>query len=318
MLDSAFDDDSGFDRLLFASPSLLVGSFRAAPDHPRFADSGPVRNHLFVFPRTTVSIAHEGGRAFVAGPPFVTLYNRGQRYRRGRVTRDGDRCEWFALAPELLLEVLSAVDPSAVDRPATPFRVTHGPSDPRLYLRQRRLVDRLRSATPPDALETEEIALDLARGVAAAAEAGRGHECEERSLPAGARRHRDLAANAQRLLAERFREPLGVAELARRLDCSPFHLCRVFQRETGWSLHRCREELRLRAALEEIPARHGDLTGLALELGYSSHSHFTAAFRRAFAVTPSAWRRQGGVDRRRATRGAALRSGRARRRDAPA
>jgi AraC-like DNA-binding protein len=32
------------------------------------------------------------------------------------------------------------------------------------------------------------------------------------------------------------------------------------------------------------------LTRLALDLGYSSHSHFTASFRRAFGLTPSAAR----------------------------
>jgi AraC-like DNA-binding protein len=33
-----------------------------------------------------------------------------------------------------------------------------------------------------------------------------------------------------------------------------------------------------------------DLTALAFDLGFSSHSHFSAAFRRAFGCTPSAFR----------------------------
>jgi len=33
-----------------------------------------------------------------------------------------------------------------------------------------------------------------------------------------------------------------------------------------------------------------DLTSLALDLGFSSHSHFTLAFRRAFGCTPSQFR----------------------------
>jgi AraC-like DNA-binding protein len=32
------------------------------------------------------------------------------------------------------------------------------------------------------------------------------------------------------------------------------------------------------------------LTELALDLGYSSHSHFTDAFRREFGVSPAAFR----------------------------
>jgi len=33
------------------------------------------------------------------------------------------------------------------------------------------------------------------------------------------------------------------------------------------------------------------LTSLALDLGFSSHSHFSAAFKRAYGQTPSAFQR---------------------------
>jgi hypothetical protein len=39
----------------------------------------------------------------------------------------------------------------------------------------------------------------------------------------------------------------------------------------------------------ELPHAN-DLTALALDLGFSSHSHFAAAFRRAFRCTPSGFR----------------------------
>ena len=42
--------------------------------------------------------------------------------------------------------------------------------------------------------------------------------------------------------------------------------------------------------LAELP-RRDDLTALALDLGFSSHSHFTAAFRRAFGRPPAEFRR---------------------------
>jgi AraC-like DNA-binding protein len=40
-------------------------------------------------------------------------------------------------------------------------------------------------------------------------------------------------------------------------------------------------------ALELVPRRRRELTDVALALGYSSHSHFTAAFRREYGVTPT-------------------------------
>jgi AraC-like DNA-binding protein len=48
-------------------------------------------------------------------------------------------------------------------------------------------------------------------------------------------------------------------------------------------------QLRLARALFQLPDAD-DLTTLALDVGFSSHSHFTLAFRRAFGCTPSQFR----------------------------
>ena len=71
---------------------------------------------------------------------------------------------------------------------------------------------------------------------------------------------------------------------------SPFQLCLIFRRETGTTLHGFRERLRMAAALERLRESRAELTDIALDLGYSGHSHFSASFRREFGVTPSAAR----------------------------
>ena len=76
-------------------------------------------------------------------------------------------------------------------------------------------------------------------------------------------------------------------DLARRLHSSAFHLARVFRAETGFTVHGFRQSLRLRSALERLSDHRNDLTALALELGFSSHSHFTERFRNEFGVAPS-------------------------------
>jgi AraC-like DNA-binding protein len=62
-------------------------------------------------------------------------------------------------------------------------------------------------------------------------------------------------------------------------------MARVFQRRTGVP-----STATSRAApgpLESLASGADDLTSLALDLGFSSHSHFTDAFRREFGRTPS-------------------------------
>jgi AraC-like DNA-binding protein len=93
-------------------------------------------------------------------------------------------------------------------------------------------------------------------------------------------------------LGARYAEDLSLAELARAVGVSRSRLCRAFRRATGTTLHAYRDGLRLRAALEALLERD-DLTALALDLWYASHSHFGARFRRAFGMTPSEARRSG-------------------------
>jgi AraC-like DNA-binding protein len=64
-------------------------------------------------------------------------------------------------------------------------------------------------------------------------------------------------------------------------------------RHTGTTLAAYRGQLRLRLALERLRDSRSDLTTIAYDLGYSSHSHFTMAFRQAFGTTPSEFRRAG-------------------------
>jgi len=52
--------------------------------------------------------------------------------------------------------------------------------------------------------------------------------------------------------------------------------------------------LRLARALDLL-ADHEDITALALGLGFSSHSHFTAVFRSELGMTPSSYRAQARV-----------------------
>jgi AraC-like DNA-binding protein len=113
---------------------------------------------------------------------------------------------------------------------------------------------------------------------------------------------------ARAFLQERFRDRLHLADVSRAACASPDHLTRVFRRETGVTLHEYLMRLRLAAALDTVLQGEGDLTELALELGFANHSHLTYAFRRRFGVPPAAVRRELG---RRARGGRPLRAARA-------
>ena len=283
------------DVVVFESPLLRVGRWRCPVDHPQFLDSGPSSDTLFVFPRGGVWIQHEGGRPFVADANTVTYYNKGQCYTRRRLSDWGDQCEWFAVSPDAVAETLAHHEPAAVDRHDRPFRFTHGPSDPDSYLRQRTVFEHVSREPRADRLFVEEQVLTVLADVARLAYVHHTASPPPRARP---RRDVDLVEAARDVIARRFTENLSLSEIARQVGASVFHLARIFKARTGFSLHAYRNQLRLREALERLaprrqrrPAeRHDDLVHIALDLGFSSHSHFTECFRRNFGKTPSAVR----------------------------
>ncbi len=275
------------DRIVFDSPSVRVGAFRCPVGHPLFRNSGPIQNDIFVFPRRSVRLCHEGESPFLADPSVVTLYNRGQRYSRSPVSAAGDDCEWFAVERGLLFDAVRAFDASVEDRPERPLRWAYGPCNPRTYLSQRTLFDQLCGAEPRDPLWVEETIIGLLSDVLASTCAFWG--TTRRPCPA-ARGEREAAESVKSFLCARLGEPLSLSDIAREVDVSVFRLCRAFRAATGSTLHAYRNQMRLQAALERLGGGES-LTEIALDVGYSSHSHFTAAFRELFGVTPSSFRR---------------------------
>jgi len=271
-------------RLIFSGPTVTIGEFRCPPGHPLWREENIARGVLMVFPRVPVGIDQAGREPVLADPNTVMFYNAGQPYRRRLVSGRGDECEFFVIDPALAAETVRQVDPAA-EAPSSPFRFSHGPGESRAYLLQRRLCDRIRAGEPVDSLEVEETTLALLAASVEGAWILRHRPVRARNDTT--RAHADLAEAAKLVLAQKLAGPLPLSVVARAVHSSPFHLCRVFHRQTGMTLHRYRDRLRLRDALERLTDRRRTLLCLALDLGYSSHSHFTQAFRNAFGITPS-------------------------------
>lgn len=100
-------------------------------------------------------------------------------------------------------------------------------------------------------------------------------------------RRRALVDRARRRLAESPAAPHPFPELANALGVSASHFARGFRAETGLSVHQYVLRLRMAGALRRLSCGAADLSRLALELGFSSHSHFTATFRREFGMSPA-------------------------------
>jgi AraC family transcriptional regulator len=274
--------------MLHEGARIRIGRFDCDAGHSRWSIDNQVGPWpLLAFPGTPVEIAQAGQREVVATSNHVVLYNPGQVYRRRLVDPRGDHCVFLAVDGGLLAELGEAVDPALADRGERPFTAAWAPVGSEAVLATSVLVRHLEASAGAerDLVVVEESLLRVLGAVFA-----RRAPPHPRGRPREAERRAEQARALERELAASFREPRSLDELAASVGISPFHATRVFRQHTGLTIHGYRHRLRLQAVLERLGEARVDLTALALETGFCSHSHLTEAFRRAFGAPPSRWR----------------------------
>lgn len=93
-------------------------------------------------------------------------------------------------------------------------------------------------------------------------------------------------ARAKDLLLADLAEPPTLEELGRRVGCSPFYLSRTFTRETGLTITQWLRRVRLERAADLLRSGRCNVTEAALEVGYSSLSHFSETFHEMYGCCP--------------------------------
>ncbi len=248
-------------RVLFAGPDLLVCEWRCHGEVRSWEREVTPDGELDL-PRRGVHLRKLGRRQHLIDPVTAAVSAANDEYRRASPTSRPATSTLIALRGE---HVEALIPRSG----ARSHRVTARATLLHLHL--------LRAADPVD---QEETALRLVRAIVAPDAAAD----PRRAVSPAWRR---LSQEIQHVIATRFAERLTLATIARACKASPFHASRVFRAVTGETIHRHLTRVRLQVALFELDRGADRLSQVALAAGFSSHSHFTSAFRAEFGVSPS-------------------------------
>ncbi|MGA8221296.1 MAG: AraC family transcriptional regulator [Candidatus Acidiferrales bacterium] len=227
-----------------------------------------------MFPYRGVYVRHVGENQTVAEANQVLFFNAKEGYQVSHPVPGGDasltlvidESQLAALAPRALLR----------DGPKFAFRQQRLRIDARTQALVALLRHSLRQRIA-EPLEAETLALTLV----------------QRSLGPRTTRVAVATYGRQRLvdrvklvLASDLARRWTLADIAAEVHGSPVYLTQVFQQVEGLALYRYQLRLRLARALDLL-GEYEDLTSLAFDLGFSSHSHFSAAFRQLYGRSPS-------------------------------
>lgn len=243
----------------------------------RSAEECAASTHL-VFPYRGLYLRHVGGDQSVADANHVLFFNAGEGYQVSHPVDGGDASLVLAISQPLLREL--APPDMLHKRDELGF---HGQSL-RIDPRAQALVALLRHSLQQgsiEPLEAESLALTLVC---------RSLGPRTTHAPGATHARRRLVDRVKVLLAGDLTRRWSLAEIAAEIGGSAVYLTQAFQQVEGLPLYRYHLRLRLARALDLV-AGYEDMSALAHDLGFSSHSHFTAAFKQAYGRTPTEFKR---------------------------
>jgi AraC family transcriptional regulator len=230
-----------------------------------------------VFPYRGVYVRHLGHDQAVAEANQVLFFNATDGYRVSHPVPGGDASLTLIIGEPQLREL--APRSFLRNSPTLAFRQQRL----RIDARAQALVALLRHSLRQniaEPLEAERLALTLVQRAMGPRTTHRAGGSVERQR---------LVDRAKLVLASNPERRWTLGEIAAEVRGSPVYLTQVFQQVEGLPLYRYQLRLRLARALDLL-GQYDDLTALSLDLGFSSHSHFSAAFRQVYGRSPSHFR----------------------------
>lgn len=276
-------------RTLFNSELLRVGHVVARASSSHCGEIERQVLNVLVLPLAGVFAKHDSPRRHViATPNHAVFIAAGSPYRISYPAGIGDQCLTIRFSSAALARVL----PAAMSRDGfdSSAFASHALLPPAAML-TRSLLWRQFVSGEWDPLEVEELGIGLF--ACALHAACKDLDGRSRVRPHGRpdRRLRPIEWVKEAISVHPERK-WTIGQLADLACVSPYHLAHIFRAEVGVSVYRYVLRSRLAKALEAVLDDDTDLTAIAFETGFSSHSHFTARFRALFGLTPIGLRRR--------------------------
>ncbi len=265
-------------RSLLQSPVVRVTETHCRGTCRHRSPEEHTKTTQLVFPCRGVYVRHVGDDSTIAEANQVLFFNAGEGYQVSHPVAGGDASLTLILDESQLHELA----PRALrrDGPEVAFHAGSRRIDARTQMLVARLRHSLREATI-EPLEAESLALALVQ---------RALGSRTTKEPRASYGRKRLVDRVKLALASDLSRRWTLSDIAAEVKGSPVYLTQVFQQVEGVPLYRYQLNMRLARALDLL-GEYGDLTSLGLDLGFSSHSHFSAAFRRFYGLTPTAFKK---------------------------
>lgn len=162
----------------------------------------------------------------------------------------------------------------------------HSVFDPKLAWLVSELLEEAQRGSPEGGLYAESLSCTLIARLAKDYASSGAEDISARGLST---KHRHRIVD---FIEAHLGDDLSVAQLAQEIGLSPNHFASCFTASFGLPPHRYLLRRRIQEALRQLPLSANSIASIAMNLGFSSQSHFTKVFREHTGMTPTQALRQ--------------------------
>lgn len=276
------------EQYLYEGDRVKVGLFDCPAAHDSFAVTETTTNSVFAFATKPVWIRRRTRDYQYVGRGSILFHAAGSTIERKREQTSHDLAYWFAIQEDVFKEALRT------HRLGDQFPLAAISPEAGVQLK---IATAIRQVQRDDAeaFGVESTALSILDEMCGSMhDYGRTTpECVTR--PSARARAKRLIDKAKAYIDANIAEEISLDGVAREVGLSAYYLCRLFKSTCGITINEYKIQQRLTTVVHEIAQGDGrDLARLALDSGFSSHSHLTRTFSRRFGMPPSAMRRLSG------------------------
>ena len=272
------------EKYLYEGRDVRIGRYDCRADHESFALTESVADDMFVLATRALWLRRSTKSFQYVSPGSVLIHDAGSTIERRQSRDGGDLAYWFSVRPAEFREALS----SHGLRTSIPRLGMH--ASPQVQLGFASILKEV-NADMPSSLSTESQVLSLLDEICQAAALNASNASTVVVRAESRAKATRLIDRAKEFIDGNLAEDIDLGAIAREVGLSAFYLCRLFKSIAGMSIHEYRIRQRLSFALDRMIAGHGDdLSRLALDSGFSSHSHLTRTFSRRYGMPPSSLR----------------------------
>ena len=273
------------EKYVYRGELVIVGEFDCPVGHECFPVTESVQNNLFVLATRPLWFRRNTSGFQYIGPGGVLLHPSGCTIERRGDPAAHDFTYWFAIRDDVYREI---TETHGIDHDLPTESLCPGSE---IQLELRLLIERVRDGSTRT-VDVESSVLDLLDRICSIASGSGEYSRGKQVRPTTRARARRIVDAAKSLVDENLSDSMGIGEIASEIGVSPFHLCRLFKSVDGITLHEYRVRQRMGFVMQKLAScKQLNLTDVALDAGFSNHSHLTRTFRSRLGISPSGARR---------------------------